>query len=170
MCTLITIVFSFLLSLSLLREIPTVSKALGRFSTFMSFIPNWSFFAPTPGMYDYHLLYRGVNHSGEVLDWVEALSVKDKRGPFAFIWHPDKKILKTIIDLTQELVRFSVLVNDNKQICLSIPYLHILNYISSLQHESSIKKVQFMILSSSKLFDYNVEFLSSTHLISLEKT
>ncbi|HSX38726.1 MAG TPA: hypothetical protein VLE95_07870 [Chlamydiales bacterium] len=140
---------------------------LERFPVVMSFIPTWSFFAPTPGMHDYHLLYRGINDNGEVQDWREAYPIKEKRGRFSFIWHPDKKFLKSLMDLVHELIRFSIVSDDKKQICISVPYLHILNYVTFLASEKSIKKVQFMILSSSRLYDYNVEFLSSAHSLTV---
>jgi hypothetical protein len=129
----------------------------------MSFIPTWSFFAPTPGMLDHHLLYRGIDEQEQVQDWQEAFPIKEKRSFFAFIWNPDKKFLKALLDMVQILIRFCLASNDEKQICLSIPYLHILNYTSSLDHDKSIKKIQFMILASSRLYDYSVEFVSNVH-------
>jgi len=165
MCVLIAIFLFCLLSLSLLREIPSTGKLLERFSVLMSFVPTWSFFAPTPGMHDYHLLYRGISEEGAVQEWQQAHSIKEKRGLCSFVWHPNKKFLKALMDLVQELTRFSIAVNDKKQIYLSIPYLHILNYVTFLNHDESVKKVQFMILSSSRMYDYNVEFVSSTHLL-----
>jgi hypothetical protein len=165
MVILVIIFLSFILSLSFLKEIPVISKELDRFPVLMSFISSWSFFAPTPGMLDYHLLYRGINEQEEVQDWEGVFSIKEKRSPCAVIWNPEKKYLKTLVDMVQELIKFSFSSNEEKQICLSIPYLHILNFTTSLKHDKPIKKVQFLILGGSRLNEYKVEFVSSVHPI-----
>ena len=120
-------------------------------------------------MHDYHLLYRGIHDEGEVQEWQETFTLKSERGFWAFLWHPDKKFLKSLLDMSQELIMFSINSKDKRQICLSVPYLHILNYITSMNHDKSIRKIQFMILSSSRLYDYTVEFLSSTHPLTNSK-
>ena len=156
----------FILSLSFLKEIPKICKILDRFPILMSLIPSWSFFAPIPGMHDYHLLYREIDDQEQVQDWKEAFSIEEKRNLLAFIWHPEKKRLKALIDMVQDLIRFCTISNEETQICLAIPYLHILNYISALKYEKNTTKIQFMILGWSRLQDYKVEFVSNTHPLS----
>jgi hypothetical protein len=165
MSLLIAVFLGFILSLSALREIKRVDKFLERCPGLMSFIPIWSFFAPTPGMHDYHLMYRTIDDEGQIQDWKAAYTLGDKRRLCAFLWHPEKKFSKSLMDLVQDLSQSSILFKDKKQICLSIPYLHILNYISSLQHEKSEKTVQFMVLSNSRLHNYDVVFMSEPHPI-----
>lgn len=163
MVLLVIIFLTIILFLSLLKEIPSISNVLDRFPLFMSFIPSWGFFAPTPGMFDYYLLYRGITENEEVQDWQEAFTIKEKRSRAAFLWNPEKKSLKTMMDMSLELIKFSVATNEEHQICLSLPYLHMLNFVTSFKHDPSIKKIQFMILSGSRLSEYEVQFVSSVH-------
>lgn len=162
----VAVLLFIVLSLSFLKEFPKIDGFLNRFPVLMTLIPTWSFFAPTPGMSDYYLLYREINDKDEVQDWKEVTPLQDKRSPFAFVWNPDKKYLKTLIDMVQQLIKLSVAYNEEKQICLTVPYLHILNSVTSLEHGSSAKKVQFLIMGGSRLCEYTVEFVSSVHPIS----
>ncbi|MDN3505939.1 MAG: hypothetical protein P0S96_01770 [Simkaniaceae bacterium] len=140
-----------------------VVPTLDRIPFLMVFIPSWSFFAPIPGMHDYNLMFRGITKEGQVLEWDSVFKLRDKRGFFSFFWNPEKKFLKSLMDIAQELLKFSNSVQHRNQICISIPYLLILNFITALNHIENVEKVQFMILSNSRLYDYEVLFLSEPH-------
>ena len=159
------IFFSLVLLLSILREIPPAYALMQRVPWLLSITPTWSFFAPIPGMHDYHLMFRTTSKQGEVTDWREVQSLKNKRKPHTFLWNPDKKFLKSLNDLVQGLLAFSRGANHESQIHLSIPYLHLLNYISTLSFDTTAEKVQFMILSSSRMSEHKVLFVSSNHRI-----
>lgn len=157
--------FSLILSLSILREIPPIRAQMQRVPWLLNITPTWSFFAPIPGMHDYQLLFRAMSKHGQVTDWQEVQSLKDKRKAYTFLWNPEKKFLKSLMDLVQELLIFSRAANHESQIHLSIPYLHLLNYVSAMRFDTTAEKVQFMILSSSRMSDYRVVFVSGHHRI-----
>lgn len=159
---LATLFFLILLS-SILREIPLIRTQMQRVPCLLNIIPTWSFFAPIPGMHDYHLMFRTIEKHGQVTDWQEALPLKDKKEGYTFFWNPEKKYPKSLMDLVQQLLMSSRAANHESQIYLSIPYLHLLNYVSAAHFDAAAEKVQFMILSSSRMSDYRVVFVSSSH-------
>lgn len=169
---IVGLLFSFILLLSLLKEIKQLDFIWNHFPIFIQFIPTWSFFAPIPNMFDYHLLYRKISDSGKVQEWEEVYSAEDQRPIYCSVWNPEKRFSKAFLDLAIDLVRFSCKIQDNKQICTSIPYLHILNYLDSFcrQKQSNsgqnIGKIQFIILTNSRLYNYEVAFLSEVHFLS----
>jgi hypothetical protein len=67
-------------------------------------IPQWTFFAPNPGTYDFRLMVRVLDGDGESSPWNEVLPVAH-RGPLSGLWNPERRINKAIVDLTQRLVR-----------------------------------------------------------------
>lgn len=156
--------FFVIFLLTILKEIKQPDFILNRLPTFMQFIPNWSFFAPTPNMFDYHLLYRVISDNGKVQEWTEVYSVKDKRPMRCLLWHPEKIFAKAFLDISLDLLNFSNKFNDRKQICISLPYLQLLNYLDPLPEERS--SIQFMILTNSRVHDYDVVFLSEVHALS----
>ena len=134
----------------------------------MLFIPTWSFFAPIPNMFDYHLMFRRLDKNSHSHGWNQAFKIPDKRPWYAFIWNPQKRFLKGFLDIVKDLVIFAKKAEDKRQICTSIPYLLILNYINSLKHDQGTEKIQFMILGNSRLYDYEIVFTSEMHPITKE--
>ncbi len=162
-------IFAFLLILvallSLLREIKRFDFIWNRFPTFMLFIPTWSFFAPIPNMFDYHLVFRRIGENNQLYEWAPVFKIPEKRPWYAFAWNPEKRFLKGFLDVVQDLVTFAKKVKDSGQICTSVPYLLILNYLSSLYHDQGTEKIQFMVLGNSRLYDHEVVFTSEMHPI-----
>jgi hypothetical protein len=129
-----------------------------------SLIPNWSFFAPRPGTSDYHLLFRDVNSRGEPGKWQE-IPLAERRSLWGAIWNPQKRRTKTLSDVVRGLLR---LAQDKslRDYSFTLPYLAILNYISSLPHPELSVQTQFMILKSDGFFskqDPEFLFLSNLH-------
>lgn len=129
-----------------------------------SLIPNWSFFAPRPGTSDYHLLFRDLSSSGEPGRWQE-IPLADKRTLWGAIWNPQKRQTKTLSDVVRGLLR---LAQDKslQDYSLTLPYLVILNYVSSIPRPGTSAQTQFMILKSEGFFsneDPQFLFLSNTH-------
>jgi hypothetical protein len=132
----------------------------------LSLIPNWSFFAPRPGTFDYHLLFRDAGPPGQFSPW-EDIPLADQRSLLGAIWNPQKRSKKVLSDVVQSLVR---LAQDRtmRDFSLTIPYLAILNYVSSGPHQSAASHTQFMILRSDGFFsrkDPEFLFCSSTHAL-----
>ena len=68
-------------------------------------IPTWTFFAPRPGVTDYHVMYRDCSLSGGFSRWQE---VRWQRpGPLRGVWNPSKRAGKGITDMCNVLMRLS---------------------------------------------------------------
>ncbi len=129
-----------------------------------SLIPNWSFFAPRPGTSDYHLLFRDIGADGECGKWRE-LSLSDARTLWGAIWNAQKRSRKVLSDVVRGLVRLAQ-DKSRKDFCLTLPYLAILNYVSSLPRNDRSVRTQFMILMSHGFLseqDPQFVFMSNVH-------
>lgn len=152
----------FIISALAQLDIPGVA-ALKTHDIF-SLIPNWSFFAPRPGTSDYHLLFRDSSPTGPAGKWRE-ISLHDKRTLWGAVWNPQKRKSKTLSDVVRALVR---LAQDRslKDYSLTLPYLAILNYVSSIPRDMRSQQTQFMILKSDGFFseeDPQFLFMSNLH-------
>ncbi len=109
-------------------------------------IPHWSFFAPTPGVSDFHLMVRDRLVGGKFSLWKEVPVGCQTRSPFAFLWHPGKRSGKALLDLTTTLL--GVVQNAGgrqEQIYLSLPYLMLLHAVSALPASSVSIGRQFLL-------------------------
>jgi hypothetical protein len=128
-----------------------------------SLIPNWSFFAPRPGTSDYHLLFRDSDSSAEWGGWHE-IPLADTRTLWGAIWNPEKRKTKALSDVVRGLVR---LAQDRKlrDFSLTLPYLSILNFVSSIPRSTPCVQTQFMILKSEGFFaDQDPQFLFMSNM------
>jgi len=117
-------------------------------------------------MLDYHLLFRTVSENQIVSSWQRVGTSQDMRKFHSLIWNPKKKHFKTLIDIVTDLLKVDQKLVENRGICVSLPYLHILNYLDSLPHAGDTQKVQFMVLGNSKIWSNEVLFVSDTHVLS----
>lgn len=161
----------FMITLSILLTITTILKELNYFSKknlsgfWITLIPKWSFFAPTPCVHDYHLLFRYKSEDNTVSDWQIAYQTK-KRSPFSFIWNPEKKRNKGFLDAILNLLALCDQLENIKQICICIPYLILLDKVDSMCQNPKMKQVQFIILTQSIDSGYQTSFISELHPIS----
>lgn len=162
----VLIILSSMLILTILRETKHFEKVFQKFPTITQLIPTWSFFAPIPNGHDYYLLYRGISADGKVKRWQMAFDIPDRKPWHAFIWNPNKRLLKGFLDLVLDLLKLAEQVNSRYSIQASIPYLQILNHVDSKKHSKEIEQIQFVILRNSKIQKYTIAFLSDTHPIS----
>jgi len=65
-------------------------------------LPIFTFFAPIPGMADYHIAYRDRDGQGTVSSWREAPIIRGRR-VFDFAWNPRKRIHKLVADSLNEI-------------------------------------------------------------------
>ncbi|MFR9676221.1 hypothetical protein [Streptomyces sp. TR06-5] len=70
-----------------------------------SLLPNWRFFAPTPAMHDYHLLYRTLGHDGETSRW-RAVEIITGRKLHQILWFPTRRPEKACFDVCGEILQF----------------------------------------------------------------
>lgn len=107
-------------------------------------IPLWPFFAPVPGTCDYYLLYRDELADGSMLNWRE-ISLCDDRRLWHVIWNPRKREKKALFDLTSALMA-EIRPDAIEAVQLSVPYLVILTYISSLPRTYPTRATQFLLM------------------------
>lgn len=125
-------------------------------------IPRWSFFAPVPGMDDFHLLYRDELQGGVVGPWRECSEFAAERTLAAALWHPSKRAKKTLCDVA---VGFTQLGGSEPDaIRLSIPHLLLLSYVTNLPRSSLSAARQFVIVETNAAEPRpQVVFLSGMH-------
>jgi hypothetical protein len=112
-------------------------------------VPNWSFFAPRPVTFDYHLLYRDELWDLTLTDWTEIRLVEPRRW-WTFIWNPDRRAKKALFDSCSMLLRLQaaqreagVLTANSLQ--YSVPHLMLLNYVSQRAHPNA-RGTQFILI------------------------
>lgn len=134
-------------------------QRIGKYDIFQ-LLPNWTFFAPNPGISDYHLLYRTkVCNNSEVTNWVEIPFIEYRRFT-NFVWNPNRRYIKFLIDCINNLLKMVAeyrkdnLTKDDitKNLCLSVPYLLMLNcvykHVDTLHIKDDEAYVQFAIVES----------------------
>jgi hypothetical protein len=132
------------LLLSALCQIPCSLTRWIRAFDLAGLIPVWPFFAPVPGTCDYYLLYRDKLPDGSLSDWREILLCDDRRY-WQLIWNPRKREKKALFDLTAALMA-EARPDAIQAIQLSVPYLAILTFVSSLPRRYPACATQFLLM------------------------
>lgn len=144
----LTIVWQF-------ENVRAKNKHIRAINTF-NVLPIWTFFAPNPGMYDTHLLFRDKFDDGKLSDWQE-IDVVQIRKFYHFIWNPHKRINKLVIDAISEVktVKNSGLEHKTDEFVLSNQikfckgYLLLLNIIfNSKKLSRTSTSRQFIVLDT----------------------
>lgn len=65
-------------------------------------IPRWTFFAPNPGIRDYHLVIRDRCRDGRTSGW-KSVPIYSARPRFGYLWHPQKRSSKIMNDAIQSI-------------------------------------------------------------------
>lgn len=150
--------------ISVLAQLNVKAVARLKVHDVFSLIPNWSFFAPRPGTTDYHLLFRDSDATGMWGKWRE-IPLASRRTLWGALWNPEKRKTKVLSDVVRGLVRLAQ-NRGFKDFSLTLPYLAILNYVSSIRRSTSCLQTQFMILQSEGFFadgDPQFLFMSNPH-------
>ena len=115
---------------------------------FFGLVPKWNFFAPTPGVHNLYLLYRLQYDDGTIGNWKALYDLDKFRSPWTFIWNPNRRLKKALFDLVGTLALEDASTEENKaRIKMSIPYLLILNHLSSYA-EDICEGVQFLVMEN----------------------
>jgi hypothetical protein len=111
-------------------------------------IPRWTFFAPRPGVTDYHLVYQTL-HDGAASPWREE-SLADLRTIRGAIWNPEKRNRKALIDSVRSFVRMAQELEKDAiwQLQYTIPYIAVLSYLTDVTRDTGGDHIRFMILES----------------------
>jgi hypothetical protein len=108
-------------------------------------IPVWTFFAPNPGMTDYYLLYRDRLPDGSLDNWKKIELKGSENGFRHMLWNPTKRKQKALSDVLSSLIEF-VKHGGNDAVVVSVPYILILNFVTSHPHTLGTDGTQFMVL------------------------
>ena len=116
-------------------------------------LPGWNFFAPTPNVADYFLLYRDYyDAAADSAPWREVRTLGPARRRHAWLWNPEKLVSKSVFDMIQALALESrgmcrgACAGSERLLQLSVPYLHLLSYISNVPRWPTPRATQFMIM------------------------
>lgn len=159
------------------------------------FVPIWNFFAPNPGRWDYHLLYRDRLGDGTLTEWREAEELTRTPDRRKWGWNPELVRMKAVVDFVQkinEIIRNDVGLDgktrgdftdstegeepggtlddletvETKRHLVSGPYLLLLNYVTRLEHPDDAEETQFMLMCSSyRDPEPQPAFISDTHTL-----
>ncbi len=88
-------------------------------------VPQWRFFAPRPGVTDFHLVVR--DWSPGPGQWRE-VPVIHERTSLSCVWHPGKRLAKAVLDYVG-LARRGSRGDAGNSVVVSIAYLGLLNFV-----------------------------------------
>lgn len=101
--------------LSALNQINPISARVAPYDP-LGLLPRWTFFAPNPGIYDYHLLYRECESLETQLGTLQMVEEsKHLVGPWLqvpdvcpdsaqlMLWNPQRRVTKTVTDIVAGL-------------------------------------------------------------------
>jgi hypothetical protein len=111
-------------------------------------IPTWTFFAPTPGMTDYYLLYRDRLADGSFDNWRQVELKGSENGWRLALWNPTKRRQKALSDTVNALIALSR-GRASDALIVTVPYVLVLNLITSRPHSLGTTATQFMVLEHS---------------------
>lgn len=111
-------------------------------------VPIWTFFAPTPGMSDYYLLYRDRLPDGSLDNWRKVELKPPGNGFRLALWNPTKRKQKALSDMVSALIRLAK-QQKGEGLIVTVPYILILNFITSRPHSLGTSGTQFMVLEHS---------------------
>lgn len=96
---------------------------------YFGMIPLWTFFAPNPGVNDYHLLFREEDGEKRHSEWKE-IEINENRKISTCIWNPSKRGKKVLSDVIQNIIPLIGKYKDKPQtIIFSLPYMLILGAV-----------------------------------------
>jgi hypothetical protein len=148
--------------LCVLVYIPKLKKVI-RQRDWFKLIPEWRFFAPKPAQGDFHLLYQDTFSDGSCTTWTEVRPTIERSG-WNIVWNPGKRERKALFDVVNVLnARISI---SDKALEGSLPYLTLLNHISSLPRSLSPAFTRFLLMRSygaSPEKEPDILFISGVH-------
>lgn len=111
-------------------------------------LPLWTFFAPSPGQTDYHLLYRDQIGDNEASQWSE-IPLTEPRKVYSGFWNPEKRSKKVLSDVVQMLIEYSSALHGTpRDLVLSTPYVLVLNVVMSEPKSMDARRRMFVIAQS----------------------
>ena len=145
-----TLVIAGLFGLWLLVTVVTqfrgrVSDRLRRHDVF-SLLPRWTFFAPNPGVLDYHLLVRDRHHDGSLSAFRE-IDLRGERSLLGALWNPEKRNQKMLSDVVGTLPGLRQELSE-KGMKTTLPYIAILSHVCNVERSPLAEARQFAIVAT----------------------
>jgi hypothetical protein len=137
------------LGLTAIMQFRSCTTVINRFDPFR-LVPIWTFFAPNPGVVDYHIVVRDEYSDGSVGSWVP-LDIARDRNALNLLWNPQKRAKKILIDAVQSLIAVCKQPSYAEgQEVVSLPYILLLHLAETApESEKGRKRRQFAIVESS---------------------
>jgi hypothetical protein len=134
--------------LTIFAQADPIARKLQAFDKF-GLLPKWTFFAPHPGHFDYHLLYRLSGSPGErevVREWRQLSGLSG--GPYIpFLWNPQRRVTKSILDVVNALMLAQRIFRNNPELLqFTTEYLLLLHLIECEAPRGA--KVQFALVQT----------------------
>lgn len=163
------VVMSWLI-LTVIAQFRSISARISRFDIFR-LIPIWTFFAPNPGVVDYHLVIRDRRRDGSLSNWA-GINIASERHSTNIFWNPQKRPKKIILDVVQSLIIITAAQRESMgQEIISLPYLMLLHIAISMprMNQDSVGR-QFAVIQTSghTQKDLQLAYLSQFHRILVE--
>lgn len=127
------------------------------------FLPNWSLFAPSPGVTDYWVMVRDRVGEAEPGPWVVAHCPEPRVWPHA-LWYPDKVQAKAVFDLVHQLADAIRTLGDPSLLERSAPYLQLLHFVRHLPRSGEADQRQFAIVLREPAHGYEATLLVSPYV------
>jgi hypothetical protein len=125
-------------------------------------VPEWTFFAPTPGVQNLYLLYRDVHFGAETTAWRVVHQMDVNRGWWTFAWNPRRRQWKALHDLITSLEKERS-ASRPEMVQLSMPYLLMLHHLSRLPRIDGVWASEFIIMVSNPNERPRVAYQSGRH-------
>ncbi len=101
---------------------------------------------PTPGAFDFYLLYRDQLVTHELTEWIE-IPLIVTRPWYAFVFNPGRRSAKAFMDVISDFTRQSK--DHPESIVGSMPYLTLLHHVSAQPSTELSTHRQFLVLVES---------------------
>lgn len=151
--------------LTVIHHLPCKAFDTVRAADKLMLLPRWNFFAPQPGISDFHVLVRDQLVDGSASAWQQLEVPSPRRTVLSSLWHPGKRGPKALFDtVTTLLVMTSNRSIEARLVPFSLPYLMLLNAVSSLPRSPFTVGRQFMLVKTDGLGAWpDVLFVSNVH-------
>lgn len=127
-------------------------------------LPNWSLFAPKPGVTDYYVMFRDQSGTADPGPWQVAHGPETRKWSHG-VWNPNKVQAKAVFDLVQQLAG---IINQMKEgseaeLMRSAPYQHLLYFVRNLPRQESHEHTQFAIVVREPANQYEATLIVSPY-------
>lgn len=134
-------------ALTILDNLPDGNRPLAFRIKELGPLPQWRFFAPNPGIDDYHLFYRTSSQT-KWSGWVK-IEMANRLGAFSWLWNPHGRPPKVLFDAVQQMLVPMASGAAYDWVKTSEPHDALLEIVSDIvKRDASGEKFQFMIVSS----------------------